>query len=581
MPVSDQDISAQVIGILNLKMDFCLNTFGLDNGTTSFCNATGEPCYKTFENCKDRANFQKGFREYKYSTTVVDLPDLDAVRPYLLSARSTPTEIIRDETKSERMFFAMKADKDFDVGLDPHYEQRSSHEAVDYWPVWLARNQFFEGRQATYYEGLAGQTFSEYKLKFSGPLDDYKVDGLGSPTWQAVDQLQGIGDVEVPAKLDAELAAAITDSDVALTLTNFDNVQTPTGGETLYVQMEDEITGYTGTTPAQNQLTGLVRGSFGTTAAAHDAETAVKNTRYYPPDKPYTIMKDELLIADGGVDPSFIEADDFTKYTDDPFEDIKYSALILEGDSAKVRDLYFEIVGLSWSRSWQAEGKIRIRRRVMNEPGQGYRKIKHQGNIVADSLHQDNKTKARYTRTRIFWNKTILGDQDEVKQYSRVHIGVDLDIEGPNGVNKEKPFDILDRWHWRGMETDENLRDGLRDMVERFTWLQKYPPRLITLRLQYKDNAIEAGEMIRLYTPRLRNSDGSAFNGEKFQVTKREQKADGIYVTLEEQPRYNVGYIAPDDTLDYGLGTEADLEYGFIWSDDLLIPVQDREYYIL
>lgn len=584
MSPSDQDISVKVIGLLVLKLDFCLNTFGLDNGTTSFCTAIGTPCYKTFENCKDRANFQKGDREYKYSTRAVDIPGLDGVRPYLLSARRTPTEILRDETKSARMFFAMKPDTDKDVGLDPHFEQRATHEVVDYWPVFLQRNQFFEGRESTYYEGLEGQAFSEYKLKFSGPLDDYKVDALGSPTWEAVDQLQGIGDdgSEVPIKLEAELAASITDSDVTLTLTNFDNVQTPTGGETLYVQVNDELVGYTGTTPAQNALTGLARGSFGTTAAAHDEEDAVKNVRYYAPDKPYTIMKDELLIADGGVDPAFIKTDDFTKYTDDPFEDINYSALVLEGDSAKVRDLYFELVGLTWSRSWQDEnGMIRIRRRVMNEPGQGYRKIRRQGNIVKDSLKQMNKTKARYTRTRIFWNKEILGDKDEVKEYSRVTIGVDTDIEGPNGVNKQKPFDILDRWHWRGMETDENLRDYLRDAAARFTWLQKYPPKVIGLRLHYKDNAIETGEMIKLYTPRLRNSDGSAFDGEKFQVIKREERADGIHVLLEEQPRYNVGYIAPDGTPDYDLAAEADKEYGFIWDDDLQIPVQGREYYIL
>ena len=578
---SKNDISLKLIDLVIMKLDICLNEFGIDNGITSFCTATGTRCWKTFGNCKDKANYQKGTREFKYSSTPVDF---EGYRPYIKNVRISPTEILRDDTKSARLFVAMLPDTDFDVGIDPHYEFRAVHDETDYWPLFLARNEFFEGREITHHQGVEGQTLDQFNLKFSGKLDDVTVDALNTPTWQAVDQLQSIGqdDKEVPIKLEAELAVAITAGSSEMTLTNFDNVQTPGGGETLYVQVNDEIIGYTGVTPAQNKLTGLTRGNFFTTAAAHDADDAVKNTRYYAPAHPFDIMKDELLIADGGIDPAFIETADFTKYRDYPYPEINYSAIILEGDSAKVRELYFELVQLTFCRSWQGEsGKIRIRRRVMNEPESNYRTIKHTGDIVQNSMKFQNKTKARYTRARIFWNKDSILDFDEVKSYDRITIGVDADIEGPNGLNKEKPFDVLDRWHWRGMETDENLNDHQRDMSTRLAWFQKYPPRVIPLKLHTKDSDIQTGEAIRLTTPRLRNVDNTTFDGEKFQVIKREEKADGVHVMLEEQPRFNIGYIADDSTPEYDLADEDQKEYGFIWSDDLLEPIEHRFYCII
>ena len=217
----------------------------------------------------------------------------------------------------------------------------------------------------------------------------------------------------------------------------------------------------------------------------------------------------------------------------------------------------------------------------MNEPESSYRTIKDTGNIIQDSMRFQNRTKARYTRARIFWNKASLLDYDEVKSYSRITIGLDADTEGPNGLNKEKPYDVLDRWHWRGMETDENLNDYLRNLATRLAWFQKYPPRVIPLRLHIKDSSIRTGEAIRLTTSRLRNVDNTTFDGEKFQVIKREEKPDGIHVMLEEQPRFNVGYIADDATPEYDLASEVDKEYGFIWSDDLLEPIEDRFYCII
>lgn len=578
---SRSDISSRIIDLVILKLDTCLNDFGVDNGTTSFCTATGTHCWKTFGNCKDRANFQKGLREFKYSSAPVPF---EGYRPYIDSVRISPTEILRDQTKSSRLFVAMRPDIDFDVGIDPHYEFRDEHNEADYWPLFLARNEFFEGREICHYQGVEGQSFAEYELKFSGLLDDVVVDSLNTPTWEAVDQLQGIGQdgKEVPIKLDAELAANISSVDVEMTLTNFDNVQIPGGGETLYLQVNNELIGYTGTTPAQNKVSGLLRGSLGTTAAAHAAEDAVLNIRYYAPAHPFDIMKDELLISDGEIDPAFIEDADFTKWRDHPYPEINYSALILEGDNAKVRDLYFELVGLTFCRTWQGEaGKIRIRRRVMNDPAGSYISISDEGNIVQDSMRFMNKTKARYTRARIFWNKNLLEDQDEVKSYTRITIGVDAELEGANGLNKQKPFDVLNRWHWRGMETDENLNNYMRDLSTRLAWFQKYPPRVVPLRLNIKDSDIDTGDPVRLTSRRLVNVDNTKFELEKFQVLKREEKADGIHVLLEEQPRFNVGYIADDATPEYDLASLNEKESGFIWDDDLNIPLEHRFYCII
>lgn len=84
--------------VLELDLDKCLNSFGVNNGTTSFCTATGTPCYNTFGTCKDKLNYRKGLYTWRFCSRGLPLPaDQPAMRPYIDSVDIAPSEI--DPTK--------------------------------------------------------------------------------------------------------------------------------------------------------------------------------------------------------------------------------------------------------------------------------------------------------------------------------------------------------------------------------------------------------------------------------------------------------------------------------------------------
>lgn len=111
----------EVAYVLELDMDSCANVFG-----QAPCTATGVPCYNTFNTCKDRPNFIKTVKTYKFGSRGLSVPG-ELVRPYITSVSTAPTEIkpgtglsIRSKTQIN-----LTDETDNDAEMDPYVGSRA------------------------------------------------------------------------------------------------------------------------------------------------------------------------------------------------------------------------------------------------------------------------------------------------------------------------------------------------------------------------------------------------------------------------------------------------------------------------
>ena len=407
------------ITLLVLTLDFCGNSFGV-----APCTATGVPCYNTWHTCKDKANYSRQTKDYRFTSSDAALPFKDGERPYIKNVSILPTEIKTTLTVNARAKLSLLDEPDTDVGIDPYVDQRSSVQGT-FWKKLLARNTNYKARPATIYEGFLGLTEAEFVKKFPGRLENIAL-GRGEVRLEIVDMLKSLANVEVPEKLAIKLIADITDTATEMTLSDVTGLDNPAG----YVRIGDEIIYYTGVNGTTNQLTGCTRGYFSTTAGSHSANAKVQKVRYYAPANPFDILK-EMLLTDAGFAAGDVDSTTFDYWRDWPGGEVDFSAIISK--PTKLVKLYFEIVDLLDCRSWVGEDlKVTIRRNIPNEPGISYHYLTDEANIAHNSASVDLNAKSRLSRVSLYWDKMAIGKDKEDADYNRIDVGVEAEAESPN-----------------------------------------------------------------------------------------------------------------------------------------------------
>ena len=128
------------------------------------------------------------------------------------------------------------------------------------------------GTEAEIYLLFEGANWKTDAIRlFSGVIDS-TVAAQGN--WRiTVTHPDFLKQAEVFEEVNTELNGAITDSDTTLTVDSSVSIITPADSLRSFVRIDDEIIEFTGV--SGEDLTGLTRGLFGTTAAAHDDEAEV------------------------------------------------------------------------------------------------------------------------------------------------------------------------------------------------------------------------------------------------------------------------------------------------------------------
>lgn len=557
-------ISRTPVTLVVMTLDFCGRTFGV-----SPCLATGTPCYNTFPTCKYKSAYLKTTKDYKFTSANAPLPFNGNERPYLKSVRYLPTEIKDNLTINARVSLEFDDEPDTDVGIDPYVSQRPSVQGT-FWKKLLTRNRNYKGREVKIYEGFLGLAEADFQQKWIGVIDNISIDD--TVRIETKDLLKKLSDIEVPPKLDIKLVADIDTTATEMTLTTVAGLDSPSG----YIRMKDEIIYYTGVNTSTNQLTGLQRGYFSTVPDNHKTNDKIQKVRYYPPANPFNILK-EMLSVDAGISSSYIDATAFDYWRDWPGGEVNFSAIISE--PTKLDKLYFEIIDLIDCKSWIAEDlKITIRRNIPNEPDRPYFVITDEANIIHDSASVDLNEKSRLTRILLYWDKTVLGKIDEIKEYNRLDVAIDADAESVNEYNEVIEKKIFCRWLRSGYMQEELLSQFVKNTIIRQLFRQRNAQPLLTCDVELKDSDIKTGSYCRVTTDEVLNTDGTELNNEIFQTVKRNFKGNKINLILLKLPSERFCFIAPNTTPAYDSASDAEKEYGFITDNNGLIDGKPGYY---
>jgi len=553
------EFSRTPITLVVITADYCGRTFGVDP-----CLATGTPCYNTYSTCKYRSAFLLTTKDYKFTSSEAPLPFKTGERPYNQKITWLPTEIKDTLTIKSRLKITLLDEPDGDVGIDPYVEQRGAVQGT-YWKKWLARNRNYKGKIVRVYEGALGISEEEFEERFVGVISSASM-GTDTVTLEVADLLASLEDIEVPLRLDIKLVTAVSESAATMTLTDVEDLDSPSG----YIRIGDEIIYYTGVNAGSNELTGCQRGYAGTTAEAHGEKDKVQKVRYYAPANPFDLMK-EMLLDDAGIDPSMVNSAEFDYWRDWPGGEVDFSAYISE--PTKLSTLYFEIVDLLDCKSWVAEDRlVTIRRNIPNQPGRGYRNITDEANITTHGNSVDLNEKSRLSHVVLYWEKDAIGKTDDPASYGRIDVGAMSEALTEYGEDPEASKVIYCRWLSTSYTQEELVTNFIVDLLARRAWIYKDSRPILSFEVELKDSDIRTGEYARISTDELVEPDGSPLVNAPFIIIRRERQGDDFKLKALRIPSRRIDIIAPDDAPDWDQATDEDKEYGYICDDDGLMP---------
>ena len=192
--------------VLELDMDYCNNTFG-----TVPCGATGTKCYNTYGTCKDKTNFAKGTKTFKFCQRGMSVPPGETFRPYIAAYSFTPTEIPDSGGLAMRSQISLTLADEVcsDIEADKYAATRTA--AGTFWTRFLARNYNAQGRIARVRKGFMSTPFdwgifqTELYIieSIKGP------DSNGNVNVVLSDITKGLDKNQLPLSCDGKLTADI------------------------------------------------------------------------------------------------------------------------------------------------------------------------------------------------------------------------------------------------------------------------------------------------------------------------------------------------------------------------------------
>lgn len=556
--------------LIILRMDYCQNTFSV-----APCTATGTKCYNTFPTCRDKANYSKTTKDYKFTSVDVPLP-FHGARPYIKDVKNLSTEIKSDKFVHQRMKATMFDEPDTDVGIDPYLDSRSSVQG-DFWKKFIQRNKNYRNREFIHKRGFFGTDESEFQDDFTGELDNIKTNKNETVMIEAVDLLKKLSSIKIPEEIDVKLPADINSSQTDITVSDASKLDDPVGG-TKYIKINSEIISYTIRNLTTNQISGGAREQFNTTAASHNKNDKVEKVRYYSPQNGFDILNVEMLQTDAAISTSYINTTAFTNLKTDPVEDINYWGLITK--PTDLDKLYFGLVNHLGAVSWVDEsGKITIDRLVPNKPDRTYVTISDEMSIVFKSGSVDMNDDDRKTRVPVYWHKSALGDVDDEDSYKRRDVVIDSDAESPNDMDAQEPDAVYSRWLHEDLATEEEINQYVKNNFARRLFRLSDPQPLFSFEVELKDMDIAVGEVIKVTTDLMQDIYGNPITDRKAFITKRTPKGSKVEYTAQLMPEEKICYVAPDSTPDYDNASDAEKEYGFITDNDGLIDSKPGYYH--
>jgi len=297
----------QPVWVLEIDLDQCT----LENGVSP-CTAS-ESCYFTYPTCKDVANYDKGSVTYYFINR--GAPHFAGCWPYLKKPiKHLPTKINEDEFKSERGVIRFKLQEDDAHPKANAGKSTSQTDSGYFFRNLIARNPNYKNRMAALKKGYYGVDYDDFETYWRGILQDIQIK-KDEIEIKAKDLLWKADEKKAPPKISdnntVQDSGGMNDSQTSMAVTDADEFLDATSEEPRQVQVEDEIMEYTYKTG--NNLMGISRGVYGTSAASHAEDTAIEQVLCYGVNDDFgtTGITGDRILYDllcnlAGIDASYI-----------------------------------------------------------------------------------------------------------------------------------------------------------------------------------------------------------------------------------------------------------------------------------
>jgi len=561
------DFGRVLAGLLELDLDRCTLTYGV-----APCTATGGPgeeCYNTFRTCQDRVNYVKGVHTYRFIGRGTPVAAGELLRPYIvdLPARSDP-ELDPEKGLAPRnkISVTLSDEPDNDTEQDPYVANRATPAGGTFWSRLLARNPDHPGRPARVMK-LYAEPGQPYTL--SDPdwiTESYVIDSLQGPDRNGqiravlTDPLKLTDRIKFPAPSSGELLAAITDTDLSLTLKSGQGAAYGTSG---YVKLGEEVINFTGRTDDTLTWPGTGnRAQFGTVAAAHGADARVQLCFAWIAAAPDTVLED-LLNAAGILDAN-IDLAGMATIVDTWFSTYAITLCLTEPETVSklLEEICVTLQAMLWWDPVAQKVKLTAKR-PLSPLAATPPLLTDAANFIEGTVQVTRQDAERLTRV-IVWYSLIRATANvtEWQSYERAAVAVDPDAEGANALNEVRQKVIYARF------LDTASDQAAAELAVRLLLWHVDAPIYVRGQLDPKDEDIELGAQVDLETFGLTDFDGN-IERQRVLVTKRQNNGADVDVTLIVtylNRRYF--WIAPDGHPDYSTATEEQKRYGYISDAD-------------
>lgn len=578
--------------VIEIEQQKCQNTYG-----QAPCTASGSiKCYNTRKTCQDAANYDgTGKVTWRFikdnsqdGSYILDASDTTDIKtnglPFLVNTSTKPTKVNIGGIQDGSGGLGTRATLNVTFKDAPYTDEFADDYIISrtynplnqgtFWGKWLARNPYYQNAIVRIYEGYYGQQLSEMNSR------EYVLESLtrnrDTVSLKAKDPISlfNLEKAKIPNESDLSL---IADIDASTTTIRFFGTQTDLdpifGNSTLYyLSIGDELISYTGYSLLGNnqyELTGVVRGAFGTTAEAHETDDKAQRVVRYEGAKINSMLVDAFSMSNafnvfessrifGWVADAVAEFDqyqrgfEFTGSITKPMTVGKFLSQVMIQANA-----YFY---------WHEREKKMIYR-VNRAPVGAPKALTDDNHIIADSLAISEKPNDRKSRAIYYYNfdeqQKFLESREDLQHYKNVNIVIDTDAESDVEYGDIRPFSIFASFVTQKLWADTNS----------FLTLYRYrdTPRFATIKVDAKDGQLWIGDQVTIETAADQNFDGSP-NVQQWQIISAKEvvSSDTMEYMLQSSPFFGRYGLWMDDNapLTYAAATEEQRENGMFWSDN-------------
>jgi hypothetical protein len=554
------------IQVVEMDMDYCTLTYGVAPCTAA--GAAGSECFNTKATTQDATNYNgSSANTYTYrftQTSVIVPPTLDAI-PLLESVSYTPTMITRGEGLGPRgkitcVFRDGPHDDRGNTPIDRYVDTRTYDPATQgtFWTKFLARNPYYQGRVMRLRSGFATEPWDWTNFEdrtffiesISGPDANNRVTVTAKDILKLADDERA----KAPALSTGYLAADMTAGQNTLDLA-------PTGIGASYdasgtVRVGAEVMTYTAV--AADQLTGVVRGTDGTSAETHTANDAVQQCLRYTADTLDDVVED-LLVNYANISSSYITKADWTTEVTEWLASSQITTLITAPTG--VRKLLASLCTVFMTDIWWDDVDEQIRMRVLKPSRATPDTVNDTSNVLADSFRQKADTDKRRTRIYIYYDYINATEpMTEERNFRRALLEIETDAEDATEYGDQKIERFFNRWT---SNEGDALRLGTRTLQAR-----RDTPIIYTWAMNVKDD-YEIGDVVRLNVTQLRDATGALQDVDVLIIARKELSPSVFQFTAVYNGfagRY--AYIGPNTLNNYSAESDANkVAYGFIAED--------------